>query len=82
MEWPRMLNDELAASYIGLKKSYFDKIKSQLQKDYNFPKKHPILHKTDKKALDKWIDSTGGLVVDIKTEEEELLLKAEKMRNG
>lgn len=78
---PRGLTLEDALYYVGVSVAWFQKRKTMLEKDYGFPKKHPITGKYDRQALDRWYDQTGGLVeksVEIR-EEEELI---ERARSG
>jgi hypothetical protein len=57
----RLLNDAETAHYLGISASSFSSKKRELEAKYDFPRRHPLLGRRDRKAIDLWVDRHLGL---------------------
>ena len=55
---------------------HFRKLRIKLEQEHCFPKQHPVLGGYDLKAIDKWMDQTGGIDNPMQSFEAELIERA------
>ncbi len=58
---PRLLNEEETAHYLGMSRTDFGNRISDLEKLHYFPRRHTLLNKRDRRAIDAWLDSEFGI---------------------
>ncbi len=67
---PRMLTRPQAGAYMGRSGQWLADHEAELRAE-GFPAPHPVLGLYDRKAIDDWLDATGGRKVYASAEAEE-----------
>lgn len=67
---PRMLTRPQAAAYIGRSGQWLADHEGRLRAE-GFPAPHPVLGLYDRRAIDDWLDATGGRKLAVSAEAEE-----------
>ena len=58
---PRLLNEDETAHYLGMSRSDYGSRIADLEDKHCFPRRHTLLNKRDRHAIDAWLDSEFGI---------------------
>jgi hypothetical protein len=56
VEPPRLINESETAHHLGMSVSEFSRRAAEFEEELGMPRRHPVLKKRDKVAIDQWLN--------------------------